>query len=229
MKKKKILFWSLRWCHHDSIFQLFFKTELYLKNIYNIKISGQFVLAITTSVQLLFNVEICILFYLNFIWHQLHQQYKYYKQEEADIFPLPLREEKSAPDISCPRKREQGLHPSTSSQYVKIFTQHFYVCIIFPSNIIIICSCVISIRNQNHIKISYRKLKLSVSRDGNTKHSYTLAEKLSKHHATKTTYNSHGFNAWGFLVSKIAIDWSMLGPISDSAESVIKNDESMGL
>lgn len=43
----------------------------------------------------------------------------------------------------------------------KNFTLHFYLCIILPSNIIISRSCVISIRNQNDIRISCRVLILS--------------------------------------------------------------------
>lgn len=43
----------------------------------------------------------------------------------------------------------------------KNFTLHFYLCIILPSNIIISHSCVISIRNQNDIRISCRVLPLS--------------------------------------------------------------------
>lgn len=43
----------------------------------------------------------------------------------------------------------------------KNFTLHFYLCIILPSNIIISHSCVISIRNQNDIRISCRVFTLS--------------------------------------------------------------------
>lgn len=52
------------------------------------------------------------------------------------------------------------MNPVHHHNMSKNFTLHFYLCIILPSNIIISCSCVISIRNQNDIRISCRVLIL---------------------------------------------------------------------
>lgn len=65
----------------------------------------------------------------------------------------------------------------------KNFTLHFYLCIILPSNIIISHSCVISIRNQNDIRISCRVLPLSARMEAPCKQC-ALPENLSEHHSS---------------------------------------------
>lgn len=63
----------------------------------------------------------------------------------------------------CQLAREKWVsyEPQFIINMSKNFTLHFYLCIILPSNIIISRSCVISIRNQNDIRISCRVLILS--------------------------------------------------------------------
>lgn len=101
------------------------------------------------------------LIYLDFLWHQIPQPIRHHSSVEPDIFSTAAVWELEGIFVSAGQGKVSKLWtPVHHHNMSKNFTLHFYLCIILPSNIIISCSCVISIRNQNDIRISCRVLIL---------------------------------------------------------------------
>lgn len=107
------------------------------------------------------HVPVCLI-YLDFLWHQIPQPIRHHSLVEPDIFfPAAISGLEGITVSAGQGKVSKPWAPVHHHNMSKNFTLHFYLCIILPSNIIISHSCVISIRNQNDIRISCRVLPLS--------------------------------------------------------------------
>lgn len=107
------------------------------------------------------HVPVCLI-YLDFLWHQIPQPIRHHSLVEPDIFfPAAISELEGITVSAGQGKVSKPWTPVHHHNMSKNFTLHFYLCIILPSNIIISHSCVISIKNQNDIRISCRVLLLS--------------------------------------------------------------------
>lgn len=129
------------------------------------------------------HVPVCLI-YLDFLWHQIPQPIRHHSLVEPDIFfPAAISELEGISVSAGQGKVSKPWTPVHHHNMSKNFTLHFYLCIILPSNIIISHSCVISIRNQNDIRISCRVLPLSARMEAPCKQC-ALQENLSEHHSS---------------------------------------------
>lgn len=120
----------------------------------------------------------------HFLWHQIPQPIRHHSLVEPDIFfPAAISELEGISVSAGQGKVSKPWAPVHHHNMSKNFTLHFYLCIILPSNIIISHSCVISIRNQNDIRISCRVLPLSARMEAPCKQC-ALPENLSEHHSS---------------------------------------------